>query len=253
MNDQPLTSTQTLVSDGAARAVARATTFSVILSLSFCHMLNDLMQSLVPALYPILKGSYGLSFGQIGMITLTFQCTASMLQPVVGLYTDRRPQPYSLTVGIGFTLVGLLCMSRAASYPAILLAAALIGMGSSVFHPEASRVARMAAGGRYGLAQSLFQVGGNVGSASGPLLAAFVVVPHGQSSIAWFAVAALVAIVILLQVGGWYSRHRAGAAAGVAPRGRRRRPALGDAATPAGGARRGRPRRAPLLQERVQR
>ena len=197
-----------MVSSSAARAVARATTFSVILSLSFCHMLNDLMQSLVPALYPILKASYGLSFGQIGMITLTFQCTASMLQPVVGLYTDRRPQPYSLTVGITFTLIGLLCMSRAASYPAILLAAALIGMGSSVFHPEASRVARMAAGGRYGLAQSLFQVGGNVGSASGPLLAAFVVVPHGQSSIAWFAGAALVAIVILLQVGGWYARHR---------------------------------------------
>src|SRR5262249_567908 len=126
-----------------------------------------------------------------------------------GLYTDRRPQPYSLTIGIGFTLVGLLCVSRAASYPAILLAAALIGMGSSVFHPEASRVARMAAGGRCGLAQSLFRGGGNVGSASGPLLAAFVVVPHGQSSIAWFAVAALIAIVVLLQVAGWYARHRA--------------------------------------------
>ncbi len=204
-----MASTQTMVSGDAARAVARVTTFSIILSLSFCHMLNDLMQSLVPALYPILKVSYGLSFGQIGVITLAFQCTASMLQPVVGLYTDRRPQPYSLTIGIGFTLVGLLCMSRAASYPAILLAAALIGMGSSVFHPEASRVARMAAGGRYGLAQSLFQVGGNVGSASGPLLAAFVVVPHGQSSIAWFAVAALVAIVVLLQVGGWYTRQPA--------------------------------------------
>jgi FSR family fosmidomycin resistance protein-like MFS transporter len=191
------------------RAVAQVTTFSIILSLSFCHLLNDLMQSLVPALYPILKASYGLSFAQIGLITLTVQCTASILQPVVGLYTDRRPQPYSLTVGIGFTLVGLVAMSRAASYPAILVAAALIGMGSSVFHPEASRVARMAAGGRYGLAQSLFQVGGNVGSASGPLLAAFVVVPRGQSSIAWFALAALVAMGVLLQVGGWYGRHRA--------------------------------------------
>lgn len=190
------------------RTVAQVTTFSIILSLSFCHLLNDLMQSLVPALYPILKSSYGLSFGQIGVITLTVQCTASILQPVVGFYTDRRPQPYSLTVGIGFTLVGLVAMSRAASYPAILVAAALIGMGSSVFHPEASRVARMAAGGRYGLAQSLFQVGGNVGSASGPLLAAFVVVPRGQSSIAWFAVAALVAMVVLLQVAGWYARHR---------------------------------------------
>ncbi len=191
------------------RTVVQATSFSIILSLSFCHLLNDLMQSLVPALYPILKSSYGLSFAQIGVITLTMQCTASMLQPVVGLYTDRRPQPYSLTLGIGFTLVGLVAMSRAASYPAILVAAALIGMGSSVFHPEASRVARMAAGGRYGLAQSLFQVGGNVGSASGPLLAAFVVVPRGQSSIGWFALAALVAIVVLLQVGGWYARHRA--------------------------------------------
>jgi MFS transporter, FSR family, fosmidomycin resistance protein len=209
-------SDESLAASGAPRAAARfevrgaahVTTFSVILALSFCHLLNDMMQSLVPALYPILKTSYGLSFGQVGLITLTFQCTASMLQPMVGLYTDRRPQPYSLTAGIGFTLLGLVLMSRASSYPAILLAAALIGMGSSVFHPEASRVARMAAGGRYGLAQSLFQVGGNVGSASGPLLAAFVVVPRGQSSIVWFAGAALVAILVLLQVGGWYARNR---------------------------------------------
>src|SRR2546430_1946437 len=140
-----------------------------------------------------------------------------MLQPVVGIYTDRRPQPYSLTVGIGFTLVGLLAMSRAASYPAILMAAALIGVGSAVFHPEASRVARMAAGGRYGLAQSLFQVGGNVGSASGPLLAAFVVVPRGQSSIAWFGLAALMAVVVLLQVGAWYARQCAPRRPGVTP------------------------------------
>jgi len=185
-----------------------ATTFTVILSLSFCHLLNDLMQSLVPALYPILKSSYGLSFSQVGLITLAFQFTASMLQPVVGLYTDRHPQPYSLTVGIGLTLVGLLLVSRAATYPAILIAATLIGMGSAIFHPEASRVARMAAGGRYGLAQSLFQVGGNIGSTSGPLLAAFVVVPHGQSSIAWFSGAALIAIFVLLQVGSWYARQR---------------------------------------------
>ena len=182
-------------------------TFTIILSLSFCHMLNDLMQSLVPALYPILKSSYGLSFSQVGLITLAFQFTASMLQPVVGLSTDPHPQPYSLTLGIGLTLVGLLLMSPAATYPAILVAATLIGMGSAIFHPEASRVARMAAGGRYGLAQSLFQVGGNIGSASGPLLAAFVVVPHGQSSIAWFSASALIAIVILLQVGSWYA-HR---------------------------------------------
>jgi MFS transporter, FSR family, fosmidomycin resistance protein len=190
-------------------AAVHVTTLSVILSLSFCHLLNDMMQSLVPALYPILKGAYGLSFSQVGLITLAFQCTASMLQPLVGVYTDRRPQPYSLTVGIGFTLVGLLLMSSASSYPRILLAAMLIGMGSSIFHPEASRVARMAAGGRYGLAQSLFQVGGNIGSASGPLLAAFVVVPHGQSSLVWFSGAPLVAIFVLLQIGGWYARHRA--------------------------------------------
>ncbi|MDP3161712.1 MAG: MFS transporter, partial [Reyranella sp.] len=155
----------------AVSASANNTTFAVILSLSFCHLLNDMMQSLVPALYPILKDSYALSFGQVGLITLAFQCTASMLQPVVGMYTDKHPQPYSLMVGMGFTLIGLLLMSQANTYPLILLAAALIGMGSSVFHPEASRVARMAAGGRYGLAQSLFQVGGNMGSAAGPLLA----------------------------------------------------------------------------------
>jgi MFS transporter, FSR family, fosmidomycin resistance protein len=189
-------------------ASANSTTFAVILSLSFCHLLNDMMQSLVPALYPILKENYALSFGQVGLITLAFQCTASMLQPLVGLYTDKKPQPYSLVVGMGFTLVGLLLMSRADSYPMILFAAALIGMGSSVFHPEASRVARMAAGGRYGLAQSLFQVGGNMGSAAGPLLAAFIVVPHGQRSIVWFSAAALVAMLVLFQVGGWYSRRR---------------------------------------------
>jgi FSR family fosmidomycin resistance protein-like MFS transporter len=193
----------------ASPASANSTTFAVILSLSFCHLLNDMMQSLVPALYPILKESYGLTFGQVGLITLAFQCTASMLQPVVGMYTDRKPQPYSLMVGMGFTLVGLLLMSRADSYPSILFAAALIGMGSSVFHPEASRVARMAAGGRYGLAQSLFQVGGNMGSASGPLLAAFIVVPRGQHSIVWFSAAALLAMFVLFQVGGWYARRRA--------------------------------------------
>jgi len=192
----------------ALSASANNTTFAVILSLSFCHLLNDMMQSLVPALYPILKDSYALSFGQIGFITLAFQCTASMLQPLVGMYTDRKPQPYSLVVGMGFTLVGLLLMSHANSYPLILLAAALIGMGSSVFHPEASRVARMAAGGRYGLAQSLFQVGGNMGSAAGPLLAAFIVVPRGQESIVWFSGAALIAMIVLFQVGHWYKAHR---------------------------------------------
>jgi len=191
-----------------ASASANNTTFAIILSLSFCHLLNDMMQSLVPALYPILKDNYALSFGQVGLITLAFQFTASMLQPVVGMYTDRKPQPYSLMIGMGFTLVGLAMMSQASTYPVILISAALIGMGSSVFHPEASRVARMAAGGRYGLAQSLFQVGGNLGSAAGPLLAAFIVVPHGQVSLLYFCAAALVAMIVLLQVGHWYRARR---------------------------------------------
>ena len=193
----------------APSASADTTTFAVILSLSFCHLLNDMMQSLVPALYPILKDSYALSFSQVGLITLAFQFTASMLQPVVGLYTDRKPQPYSLMVGMGFTLVGLFLMSQANTYPSILVAAALIGMGSSIFHPEASRVARMAAGGRYGLAQSLFQVGGNLGQSAGPLLAAFIVVPRGQQSLVWFCGAALVAMTVLFQVGNWYRARRA--------------------------------------------
>jgi FSR family fosmidomycin resistance protein-like MFS transporter len=193
----------------SASASANSTTFAIILSLSFCHLLNDMMQSLVPALYPILKENYALSFSQVGLITLAFQFTASMLQPVVGMYTDKKPQPYSLMVGMGFTLIGLLMMSHAHSYPVILLSAALIGMGSSVFHPEASRVARMAAGGRYGLAQSLFQVGGNLGSASGPLLAAFIVVPRGQESLVYFSGAALIAMIVLFQVGNWYRARRA--------------------------------------------
>jgi FSR family fosmidomycin resistance protein-like MFS transporter len=188
----------------ASAVSTNSTTFAVILSLSFCHLLNDMMQSLVPALYPILKDSYALSFGQVGLITLAFQFTASMLQPVVGMYTDKKPQPYSLVAGMGFTLVGLLLMSQAHSYAVILFAAALIGTGSSVFHPEASRVARLAAGGRYGLAQSLFQIGGNLGQACGPLLAAFIVVPQGQTSLMWFSGTALVAMTILFQVGQWY-------------------------------------------------
>ncbi len=195
-----------------------AAAFPIILALSFCHFLNDLMQSLVPALYPVLKEAHGLDFGQIGMITLAFQCSASLLQPAVGLYTDRHPRPYSLPVGMGSTLCGLLLMAQAGSYPVILLAAALIGVGSAVFHPEASRIARLASGGRYGLAQSLFQVGGNVGSASGPLLAAFIVVPRGQASLVWFSAAALLAMLVLLRVGAWYAARRpVGRAA--APRG----------------------------------
>lgn len=176
----------------------------ILAMLSVCHLLNDMIQSLLPAIYPLLKDAFKLDFGQIGLITLTFQVTASLLQPLVGIYTDKRPMPYSLAIGMGFTLAGLLLLSRASSFPMLLLAAALVGSGSSVFHPESSRVARMASGGRHGLAQSLFQVGGNVGSALGPLLAAFVVMPRGQSSVGWFAFAALTAIVILSRIGVWY-------------------------------------------------
>ncbi|MGN6519036.1 MAG: MFS transporter [Dokdonella sp.] len=201
-----------------AESAAR-TAFPILAMLSVCHLLNDLIQSLLPAIYPLLKQSFSLDFGQIGLITLTFQLTASLLQPFVGIYTDKRPMPYSLAIGMGFTLGGLLLLSHATTFPVLLLAAALIGSGSSVFHPESSRVARMASGGQHGLAQSLFQVGGNVGSASGPLLAAFIVMPRGQGSVAWFAIAALVAIVLLARIGGWYATHiRAHRAAGIAQR-----------------------------------
>jgi MFS transporter, FSR family, fosmidomycin resistance protein len=176
----------------------------ILAAISVSHLLNDLIQSLLPAIYPILKSNFHLDFGQIGLLTLTFQLTASLLQPLVGSFTDRRPQPFSLVAGMGFTLIGLLTLSRADSYPILLLAAALVGMGSSVFHPESSRVARLASGGRHGLAQSVFQVGGNAGTALGPLLAAFIVVPFGQPSIAWFSVVALLAMLILFAIGRWY-------------------------------------------------
>jgi FSR family fosmidomycin resistance protein-like MFS transporter len=188
------------------RTAAGGTVLAVIGALSFCHMLNDMMQSLLPALYPMLKTSLNLDFGQIGLVTLAFQVTASLLQPAVGAYTDARPQPFSLAVGMGFTLAGLLLLASASSFPVLLLAASLVGMGSSVFHPESSRVARIASGGRHGLAQSLFQVGGNIGSATGPLLAAFIVLPRGQGSVAWFSLAALLGIVVLANVGRWYRR-----------------------------------------------
>lgn len=193
---------------------------AILISLSVCHLLNDMNQSLVPAMYPILKDTYHLDFGQIGLITLAFQLTASMLQPVVGLVTDRRPQPYSLPIGMLSSLVGLLLLAVANSYLTILCAAALVGLGSSVFHPESSRVARMASGGRHGFAQSLFQVGGSTGSAIGPLLAAFIVVPRGQGSIAWFSGAALLAIFLLTNVSHWYSRNmKPRSAGGVSARG----------------------------------
>lgn len=194
----------------------------ILLAISLSHLLNDLMQSLVPAVYPILKTKFSLDFGQIGLISLTFYMTASLLQPVVGIVTDRRPMPFSLAIGMGSTLAGLLLLSAAGSFGTILLAAGLIGLGSAVFHPESSRVARMASGGRHGLAQSVFQVGGNAGSAIGPLLAAFVVVRHGQSSIAWFSGAALLAMAVLAVVGRWYrgrvaERRRTPEAAPAAP------------------------------------
>jgi FSR family fosmidomycin resistance protein-like MFS transporter len=183
------------------------TVFAVLFAIGFCHMSNDMMQSLLPAIYPTLKNAYSLNFAQIGMVTLVYQLTASLLQPVVGMVSDRRPMPFTLPVGMMFTLVGLLLLSGARSYLMVLAAAALVGVGSSTFHPESSRVARMASGGRHGLAQSLFQVGGNIGSALGPLLAAFIVLRWGQSSIAFGALIALVGIFVLWNVAIWYKTH----------------------------------------------
>jgi MFS transporter, FSR family, fosmidomycin resistance protein len=185
------------------------TSYAVLAMISFCHFLNDMIQSLLPAIYPILKGDFHLNFGQVGLITFTNQLTASVLQPVVGSFTDRRPQPFSLTIGMAFTLVGLVMLSTASSFPLILAAAAMVGIGSAVFHPESSRVARMASGGQHGFAQSIFQVGGNAGSAAGPLLAAFIVLPHGQGSLAWFSLAALLGMALLGKVGAWAKQYRA--------------------------------------------
>lgn len=202
----------------AVRHGAEITTFSIILALGFSHFLNDMIQSLVPAIYPMLKASYGLSFVQIGLITLTMQVASSVLQPVVGLFADHRPLPHPLAIGMGVTLTGLLVLANAESYPVLLVAAVLVGAGSAVFHPEASRVARMASGGRHGLAQSLFQVGGNAGSATGPILAAFIVIPRGQGSIGWFSAVALLAMAVLFLVGNWHWReHTAAPRARAAP------------------------------------
>ncbi len=207
-------STTSTATAALPRAAARpGANFGVLAMISTAHMINDTMQSLILAIYPILKGEFSLSFGQIGLITLTYQLTASLLQPLVGLYTDRHPVRYSLPIGMGFTLVGLLMLGFAPSFGFVLLAAALVGTGSSVFHPESSRVARMASGGQHGLAQSLFQVGGNTGSALGPLVAAAVIVPYGQRSVAWFALAALLGIGLLAQVSRWYAIKRLAAAA----------------------------------------
>ncbi|HEY2649692.1 MAG TPA: MFS transporter [Puia sp.] len=183
------------------------TVYPILFMISISHLLNDSIQSLIPSVYPIVKVNYNLNFSQIGLITLTFQLAASLLQPLVGLYTDHRPKPFSLVAGMGFSLIGLILMSRAGNFHFLLFSVALIGIGSSIFHPEASKVAYMASGGKRGLAQSIFQVGGNAGSSLGPLLAAIIIVPLGQSIIGWFAVLPLTAMVILIFVGRWYQSH----------------------------------------------
>ncbi|PSL35909.1 MFS transporter [Chitinophaga ginsengisoli] len=190
-----------------AQQAAQNTVFSILIALSFSHLINDTIQSLIPAIYPIVKDSLHLSFSQIGLITLTYQLTASLLQPLVGFYTDKNPKPYSLAIGMGFTLLGLISLSQAHHFYLVLLSVALVGVGSSIFHPEASRLAYMASGGRHGMAQSLFQLGGNAGSSLGPLLAALIIVPKGQSSISWFSLAALLAIVVMLNIGSWYKNN----------------------------------------------
>jgi MFS transporter, FSR family, fosmidomycin resistance protein len=191
----------------SARSPVEQTTFAILFAVSFCHLLNDMMQALMPAIYPELKIQFHLSFAQIGLVTLAFQVTASLLQPAVGFIADKRPMPFSLPIGMLFTFAGLIVLSMAQSYGVLLVAAVLVGLGSSTFHPESSRVARMASGGRHGLAQALFQVGGNIGSALGPLLAAVVVMRWGQKSIAWSSLAALVSAFVLWNVGVWYKTH----------------------------------------------
>ena len=204
---EPITATAPSVPARAAGAV-----FPVLGAISFAHLVNDMLQSLLPAIYPILKIRFSLAFAQIGLISLVFQLTASILQPLIGRFTDRRPMPYSLPIGMGCTLLGLLLLSAAGSYAALLVSVAFVGIGSSIFHPESSRVARMASGGRHGLAQSVFQVGGNAGAAIGPLMAAFIVAPEdvhsaGQGRVAWFGLAAMAGIVVLCFVGRWYQQR----------------------------------------------
>lgn len=207
----------------AARAGAGGTAFRILVAISVAHMLNDVMQSVIPAIYPLLKDEFALDFGQIGLIQLAFQLTASILQPLVGIATDRKAQPFSLAAGMAFTLFGLILLAYAGSFAMLLVAVSFVGVGSSIFHPEASRVARMASGGRHGLAQSMFQVGGNFGSAIGPLLAAAIIIGHGQGNVAWFGLLALAGMMILTRVGFWYrdqpsSRKAGGPAAAALPR-----------------------------------
>ncbi len=208
--------TEGLATQPTTAAPADATRFKILGAISFSHFLNDMIQSLIVAIYPLLKGSFQLSFVQIGLITFTYQLCASLLQPLVGAYTDRHPQAHSLSFGMSLTLIGMVTLAFAPDYATVLLAAALIGCGSAIFHPESSRIARLASGGRHGLAQSIFQVGGNTGSATGPLLAAWIILPHGRSSVAWFAAAALLAVLVLWNVGAWYHRAHLAAPAGDA-------------------------------------
>lgn len=205
MNKQVIEQNANLSLKENARTAGK-TVFPILIAISSSHMLNDTLQSIIPAIYPVVKDSFKLSFTQIGLITLTFQLSASLFQPFVGYYTDRKPQPYSLAIGMAFTLIGLVLLSRAPSFEILIVAVALVGTGSSIFHPEASRVAHMASGGRRGFAQSVFQVGGNFGSSIGPLLAALIIVPYGQSNIIWFSLLALIAILLLIKVGEWYKR-----------------------------------------------
>lgn len=209
MDNSSTSSAATLTPDSQPTSLAEQTVFSVLMAISFSHLLNDTIQALIPSMYPLIREELKLTYTQLGLVTLTFQCTASLLQPVVGFCADRKPLPYSLAVGMGLTLVGLLVLSVAHTFPMVIGAAALVGLGSAVFHPEASRVAHLASGGRRGLAQSLFQVGGNAGSALGPLLAAAIIVPRGQGAVAWFSLLAGVGMLVLWQIGGWMSRRLA--------------------------------------------
>ncbi len=195
-----------MIETSPEKNLVEKTIFPILIALSFSHLLNDTIQSLIPAIYPVIKENYQLTFSQIGLITLTFQMSASILQPFVGFYTDKKPQPYSLAVGMSFTLIGLITLSLSENFYTMLISVSMIGMGSAIFHPEASRMAHAASGGKRGLAQSVFQVGGNVGSSFGPLLAAWIIVPYGQFSIIWFTFIALIAIVVLSYVGNWYKR-----------------------------------------------
>ncbi len=195
-----------IIQTGESKVAEEKTAYGILLAIGFSHLLNDVMQSLIPSIYPIIKDSFNLSFVQIGLITLTFQLSASIFQPFVGFYTDKKPKPFSLTIGMLFTLVGIIFISIAATYQILLFAVALVGIGSSVFHPEASRVAHLASGGKRGLAQSIFQVGGNAGRSIGPLLAAIIIVPFGRMSISFFSILAILAIIILIKIGNWYKK-----------------------------------------------